>query len=570
MTSDLSKIVDLLSVDDISTIRDGGEHAPIDPIDNETTRIVLSPPVVSCQKIHPSPVCRLPPELLSSIFLQYTRQWHCEYKSTFSAEIPRWVHVSYVCQYWRNVALNYSDLWAHLFFVSSRWMMALLQRSKTAPLIVHANVSCLHRERTIELLKKAFNQMGRIQDLWIRFPCTDVVPQNQFEVHEDSFAGVMPDLRKVHLEFCQVHWSSPIFNDTLTELDLCRLTNHSEMDFHGLLLTLRRLSSLRRLYLDRVLPDTAMANTRNMQLVPVKATLPRLEKLTLIDSVSRVPSLLDHLEFPQSTVARVECTCLVTQDLVAFQSFIKDRFGDHQSLPLSPVSYQPGFLRCLDICRSGQWRDWWKVTCGTSNHTDTCGPNVHLLEGEGQDSQFPLKIEFMPMYYGGRMALQGIVPFLLALPVAHLNMITLQGDYSLYHDQCLWTDVFKDAQELRVIRLQSSEANPLIAALQPRNGATFAYALTDIEFKRVKFKRVVQTRCGSNGSHNRGESGCFHCLHDTLVSRAAAGYVIQRLCFDHCTRITEEDVMKLLELVGKVELTTRKVECAVLCLSSRY
>jgi len=565
--------MDLLSVNDISTIstEDRGEHARIHRINNETTRIILSPSMVhSCKQISPSPICRLPPELLSSIFLQYTWQWHREYRSTSTAEIPHWVDVSYVCQYWRNVALNCTELWTHLFFVSSRWMDELLRRSKTAPLIIHANVFCLCPDRAMRPLIKALGHMDRVQNLWICFPinvATEVfagltaVPapllqsfhissQYRFEVREDIFAGVMPALRKVHLEFCQVHWLSPIFNSALMELRLCCLANHSEMDFHGLLLALRRLSSLRQLYLDRVLSDRTMDNTRN---TPVKAILPRLERFTLIGSVSSVTSLLDHFEYPRSTIVRLEleCTYLDTQDLTAFRPFINDRFGDHPSLPLSPVLRQP---RSLDIRRSGQWGDGWKVACGTSNPADTYGANVHLLERD-QDFPFPLQIEFTPMY-GGKMALQEIVPFLHTLPVAHLNMITLQGDHSLFYNQCLWTEIFKDAQELCVIRLEYSEANPLIRALQPHNMAPFAYALTDIEFKGVNFKRAVRKKHWSKWSHDHGRSGCFHCLHDALVSRAAAGNVIQRLCFDNCAGITKDCVMKLSELVGKVEWST--------------
>ena len=586
--------MDLLSVSDIST-EDRGKHARIHRIDNKTTRIMLSPSMVrhSWRKISPSPVCRLPPELLSSIFLQYTQQWHCECRSTSTAEIPRWVDISYVCRYWRNVALNCSSLWTRLFFVSPRWMDELLQRSKTASLIIHADISYLRTDRAIGAFRsliKALGHMDRIQDLWICFPMNvtakvfagltgagltappapllqsfHLSAQNQFEVRKDIFAGVIPGLRKVHLEFCQVHWLSPIFNDALTELTLCHLTNRSE-NFHDLLLALCRLSSLRQLYLDTVLSDTAMANARNMRQMPVKATLPRLEKLTLVDSISRMASLLGHLEFPQSTIVRLECTCLDTEDPDVFQPFIRDRFGNHPSLPPSPVLYQPEFLRSLDI-RHGE--RGWKVACGTSY---TYGENTRLLEGEAYQDfqfQFPLQIEFMSMY-GGGSALHGITAFFRTLPMAHLNMITLQGDNSRHNDQCLWTEVFKDAPELRVIRLEYSDANPLIRALQPRNRATFACTLTDIEFKEVHFNRADRKNRWRERSHDHCESGCLYCLHDALVSCAEVGNVIQRLCFDNCAGITKDYVTKVSELVGKVEWSTQMVECAVLCLSSHY
>ncbi|KAL4081217.1 hypothetical protein J3A83DRAFT_4083402, partial [Scleroderma citrinum] len=82
-----------------------------------------------------SPISCPPPELLATIFLEYTQQWHQE-RSLYTLKIPGWIRVSYVCCHWRNVALDYADLWKHLFFVSSEWLDELLSRSRTRPLIV--------------------------------------------------------------------------------------------------------------------------------------------------------------------------------------------------------------------------------------------------------------------------------------------------------------------------------------------------------------------------------------------------------------------------------------------------
>ena len=75
-----------------------------------------------------------PPELLTVIFLEYARSGASFLDPT---TVPRWIAVSYVCQYWRNVALHCANLWGErLFFVSSEWMDELLMRSKNAPLII--------------------------------------------------------------------------------------------------------------------------------------------------------------------------------------------------------------------------------------------------------------------------------------------------------------------------------------------------------------------------------------------------------------------------------------------------
>ena len=80
----------------------------------------------------------LPPELLADIFFGCTQSYRY---SSDETDVPRWVGVSYVCQYWRNLALGCAHLWARLFFVSPKWMDELLRRSKTVPLIVDIHPS---------------------------------------------------------------------------------------------------------------------------------------------------------------------------------------------------------------------------------------------------------------------------------------------------------------------------------------------------------------------------------------------------------------------------------------------
>ena len=87
--------------------------------------------------------CRLPLELLEAIFLIYAQ----DYRN--STRVPRWGAVSYVCQYWRNVALGCAHLWAYLFFVSPEWIDEQLRRSKTAPLMVHIHLPLKLRDSSL-------------------------------------------------------------------------------------------------------------------------------------------------------------------------------------------------------------------------------------------------------------------------------------------------------------------------------------------------------------------------------------------------------------------------------------
>ncbi|KAL4071659.1 hypothetical protein V8B97DRAFT_1870752 [Scleroderma yunnanense] len=555
MTAELSRIADFLRLGGITATSTAAiVQQARSCIDNEITAIVLSLSTLRSWRNSLSHISRLPPELLAAIFLECRWQWHREHSSTYTREVPPWVFLSYVCQYWRNVALNCPALWTHLFFVSSKWMDELLRRSKATPLIIHVDISRSDSETTISPLKKALQHMERVQDLWIR--CSRNVatkigvrltaaapllqslylslspygyPEDRFEVSKDIFAGIIPCIRSVHLESCRVDWSSPIFNG-LTELSLSCLSNHSEMDWDGLLFALGRLSSLRQLYLDNVLPESDGLNT----------------DVTNTESV-------------------IKCICIDTQGPSIFLPSILDRFNNHPPEPQTSVLYQPLLLRSLDILYL-KWENKWKVVCGTSN-PDTCDPFVYFPIEQDLDSQFPLQFVFAERYPSfGTDRLERCIAFCRTLPMTHLNRITIHDDYDGYPDpRCLWTETFGDVPELRVIQVEYGDPNQLIYALQPRGGRMFASALTDIQFKGIAFNR---RECRDDGSHE-DIVGCLRCLHNALASRSEEGIVLQRLYFDGCDGITKDDLMVLSDVVREVEWTP-EVKCAMICSSSRY
>ncbi|KAI6162406.1 hypothetical protein EDD17DRAFT_1577499 [Pisolithus thermaeus] len=86
-----------------------------DRIDNEIMLILRSVLPLRSRRNALSHACRLPPELLSMIFLHYARDWYTDPGSKFMGQVVPWVAVSYVCRTWRDVALNCSAIWGHLF-----------------------------------------------------------------------------------------------------------------------------------------------------------------------------------------------------------------------------------------------------------------------------------------------------------------------------------------------------------------------------------------------------------------------------------------------------------------------
>ena len=480
--------------------------------------------------------------------------------------IPRWVDVSYVCRYWRNVALGCARLWACLFFVSPEWIDEQLRRSKTAPLIVCIYDSwTLRRDaRFIRSLKKVLENIYRIQELWIGFPSGDMVDvinarlnaaapllqllyllakncpgRCHFIMPEDTFPGVT-SLQKVHLEMCDVDWSSRIFNG-LTELTLCCTSNHSRKNWDGVLLILRRSPHLRQLRLSEVFPSASVsAPSVVSENVANPISLPRLEGLTLVDPIAWVMLLLVHLEFPKSTIVRLDCIFDDIHDISTLLSHIPDRFSHPSSppLPQSVESAQTEF-RCLDLLHHG---GTWKLAYGTRSHTDR---SLFLFTEAGLCSQIVsthVDHGLNPDYF---------FQWFRVFPLAHVSVFTLHGyTTSGIDDELLWTEVFRETSELCIIGMQHYCLENLIHALESRDGIIPVPTLTYIWFSEVEFQ---PGECSAE--ENGYGQGYLECLRSALTSRARAGIMVQRLGLRYCGGITKHDVTELSKVVGRVECT---------------
>ncbi|CAL1711158.1 unnamed protein product [Somion occarium] len=122
-----------------------------------------------------SPITRLPPELLCHIFLSHS-EVHGHQET---------VVVSQVCQIWRDLALNMSDLWVHIDsqLTNLEYTKAWLLRSKVAPLYIIANAEdCIKKDEFdddaydeicdiwIEALRMTLECLPRIRSLSINAP----------------------------------------------------------------------------------------------------------------------------------------------------------------------------------------------------------------------------------------------------------------------------------------------------------------------------------------------------------------------------------------------------------------
>ena len=553
-TADLSRAVDAGNPNCIITPESERDISHIDSTSTATPHL-SERPFTFC----------FPPELLAAIFLECAQlsRGAFSYRTT---TVPSWVAVSYICRYWRNVALGCAHLWAHLFLVSPEWTDELLRRSKTVPLVVHIDLSLFRdpASGTIRSLVKALENISRIEDLRINCPSKSSVQilhskmiasapllrslylsqedgRHPFTIRKDMFLGAMPGLKKVHLELCFVDWTSPMFNG-LAELTLHYILGDN---WGGLLLILRQLPRLRWLTLVNVLSTADDISFINHEDVEGPISLPQLEKLTLTDPILWVTALLSQLEFPRSTIVQLQCGVNDPWTISRLLPLIMDR----HSSPLPSAASAQVVFQYLDFYR---YHNRLEVVYGTSSHPNAHGTSIFSLTEKHLGSQITstcTRNEVDP---------DEILRWFRVFPLAHLNVITLASFEEDVDDEHLWDEVFRSTSELHTIQLECGYIERLILALHPRNGVIPVPTLTDIVFREIEFEGG---ECLDGQNHVIGKGDLMR-LCSALASRVEAGNVLQRLGFSACTGITKKDMTELSKVVGQLSVggQTRSAE----------
>ncbi|KAF5342120.1 hypothetical protein D9611_001294 [Ephemerocybe angulata] len=298
----------------------------------------------TCQNSTPS-VNRLPPEVLSNIFLFLFWTMEREYREDHKV---LWIRSTHVCRHWRAVALGCAALWTNFAFdMHGELMRTILPRSKNLPLSVtlkcdgatdvealEAVLSQTTRLRCVELsprihpkptqsatwflipesnkrygpvsLTAALESMGPSAPLlttlsvsYTKFKEDEYLPEGFLEVGA-------PALKHLKLDNFDLHWSGIPFSSTLETLHLGgALTVCPE--FPAMLETLRGLPRLERLTLRTILPDLnhlILDSFPGMRPVAFK----KLEYLSLKDSGPAIGNFLLGIRVPKTTFIDIQFT----------------------------------------------------------------------------------------------------------------------------------------------------------------------------------------------------------------------------------------------------------------------
>lgn len=281
------------------------------------------------------PIARLPPELLSEIFLQCLEVNTVSNRPTHRVveHKDRWT-VTHICHYWREVALRCPSLWSQIEVSGpeSEHLNELLTRSKKASLTVHADI---YDPRYKEGLKTVLNEIDRIETLEISTVRT--VFSNIFDTQPTSaprlrriaiknasasadgippfFAACsLPKLREVQLYNFPILFNHPFFAPTLTRLAVS--------SFASALLPPPRVSDLTRVLTDMpLLQHLEYAGVLiGDDAAPRNIALTRLQCLNLYNGFSGqihpYVKLLDQLCIPASAKVFLDFTSAELTDIL--------------------------------------------------------------------------------------------------------------------------------------------------------------------------------------------------------------------------------------------------------------
>lgn len=562
-------------------------------LDDEIAALTLVLCDLRTQRNTFSAISRLPPEILTSIFIHCTRSHHKNRPG-----VPDWVNISYVCRHWRDTALNCSALWSSLFVSSPHWTDELLARSKTVPLKVCVDSGYPKQSRELHLLERVAPQANRIQNLCLRLTRQEaerilslfylpapLLQSLQISVERSNylgepalvpaalFNGYTPALRKLEL----INYAFPLTSSVfcgLTSLRLRDLGTSFQPTLAELKVALGRMQRLLHLHLENALPSARGDSVGQFSEHSEKLSFPRLSRLSIVAPFTTVVMLLSCFDIPLKTEVRLRC-CYEADSgdhtpiypLLA-KRFIASKDQAFAFVPIIRTAFIETASATVGFVFSSAERDSGRCAFSASTTSYDLG-QLH----EDWDCSIPLMVDVVlrTSLSSDREDLVGGV--CRSLPLTNLSSAHFSFDGGTALSSAFWTKTFGHLQELRYIKLSGLDLHGLVRALSlaphhrslKKSGKlesglvqTFAPALEELELYEISFSKACYGRSQGDSSSCNCSAPC---LYDALSNREAEGHGLQRLVLAECTYVHDYDVEGLRESVTDVDWdgTTRTI-----------
>ncbi|TFK65176.1 hypothetical protein BDN72DRAFT_209345 [Pluteus cervinus] len=377
-----------------------------------------------------APISRLPPEIMTAIFLKARLATVSTPKSRFVA------FISWVCRDWREMSFGCSKLWSWLDLQHPDAVDAFLERSRKARLTItleklqpsHSTsiasiINQLPRTKSLSLEGDFPDRVTDEPDLTFEFdgtlsaPNLKVLSLRGFTLPIESLSTGAPLLKDLKLQGCSFSWTHPMFA-SLTSLKISYPTIQIQID--SFILIISQMPNLSWLTLDFALCQDDMT-IGTAPGTPI--SLPKISSVCLQqDSADTLVYLLERVEFPAS----------------AYLGF---------SLRGTLDETVDGIPEAIAHCRDSEWDlDHLRIARSIG---DTV---IDMHSDEELESTSSITL-YCPPFRHPTFWLQMVQ----ALDLTYLDRLEISEPF-IESFQPFWRPIFGDLQNLRVIKVRDKAA----------------------------------------------------------------------------------------------------------------
>ncbi|KAF6759728.1 hypothetical protein DFP72DRAFT_115738 [Ephemerocybe angulata] len=528
----------------------------------------------TCQNSTPT-VNRLPPEVLSHIFLNLFWTMECEYEEDKKV---CWIFSTHVCRHWRAVALGCAALWTNFMFdMHGELIRTVLPRSKNLPLSVALKCGGL---LDIDALGEVLSQTTRLRHVVLsprigpnppqlgrrRF-YSDPKPDQRYEppsftaalgrmgplapllttlsvsytyltgpekLPENFLSEGAPALKHLKLDKFNLHWSRIPFWSTLKTLHLVSIGDYYPQ-FPAMLETFRGLPLLERLTLGDILPQCRFSEFPGLKPFTFGN---QFKHLSLEDSGFEIGNFLLGIRVPKTTFINIQFIGFLdwTHGIDWCVKNIRDLWRD------DPLDWTKEGIHSLELSYTGNLNERHpQLEFRFGGVPETLGWRYQLDEGDPhltvrfQDRHYDADRTFLAsvhnhfdftmltaLYFGGfhRLANTRFLQRTFArLP--HLRLISF--------DQCGMYDFFHILDNDPACSASPDTSEPSTGAVLPATVVPFFPALRVIEMYDQTFKKKEIDNIIS------------------VLNKRPAGHRLRMLRMDDCVNLDKPEIARIEE-----------------------
>jgi len=485
-----------------------------------------------------SAICRLPPEILSNIFIMYAYLFPPHSFGSRRYQWLGWIKITHVCRHFRYVALGCPGMWTRISFTSHALTAEMLKRSKKASLVLNItrDIDRRHLTRLFESVKTALQEIPRIEEITMEgieatslktfFTGLDVeAPRlrslrvsgigygTRFQFSGTFLARGTPRLESLEIRHCYIPWSdwvSTLFSSRLSILSLKHVCGVTKPTLSQLLHILQCMPGLKSL-------ELAALSLQDIHLSERVVPLSRLECLYFDGWILECRSLLDSLYIPSITDLTLEVKLsrdAAFNTAVSLTQTLKKSYG---------ATMQPRALTMA--CHTS---DFFSLSIRAQDLIPC--DNVVSVSGS---SLLEHRLPIAPIDGDVTQARLEEIPDMIcrSFQLEYLSCLDLNSVVGISEDS--WLNYFARLPSLSRINMTRTKATGLFQAMDPRESDH----RSEVPFPVLRILSLRQV--------DLGYIHASHSLQNILAARAECQVKLQKLLLREVDGLDKKEVERL-------------------------